>query len=201
MDGNHNGWIEFSFKSDTMRPLTSATKRCHSSISLYLNPNIHLFYSFVADTASRSYYKSYPQMDFSQFQRSAAFQPISVPPKDKSYMHKTKSYMHQNLPPYDIHSPLSISIPTGRIPKTSTQPVLCSSGFRACDSGSRHIHRQTSHPGHSSRGQSYSNRRQYSIEMLPEFFKQPMTTETTSSYQFPPKYKSYHTNSKTEVTV
>ncbi|XP_062859195.1 protein shisa-9 [Trichomycterus rosablanca] len=158
----------------------------------------------VADTASRSYYKSYPHMDFSQYQRSAAFQPISVLPKDKSYMHQTKPYMHQT--PHDIHSPLSISIPTGqfersRIPKTSTHPVLCSSGFRACDSGPRHVHRQTSHPGHSSRRQSYSTRRQYSIEMLPELFSQPMTTERRSPYQHPPKYKSYHTNSKTEVTV
>ncbi|KAB5555525.1 hypothetical protein PHYPO_G00035210 [Pangasianodon hypophthalmus] len=159
----------------------------------------------VADTASRGYYKSYPLMDFSQYQTlPAPFQPIPVHQKDKSYFNQEKPYMHQALPSHDVHSALSISIPTNQlerscIRKTSTHPLHLSSSFTVCDSVPRHVHRQTSHPGHPSRRQTYASRRQYSIEMLPELFSQPMSYEGRSSYAH--KHKSFQTNSKTEVTV
>lgn len=162
---------------------------------------------FVADTAARGYYKSYPLMDFTQYQTPpASFQPIPMHPKDKSYLHQDKSYMHQALPAHDIHSPLSISIPSShlertRIPKTTTHPLLSGSAFKAWDSGSRHVLRQTSHPAHAIRRQTHDGRRQYSTETLPEIFPQPVTYGGPSSYQYPLKQKSYQTNSKTEVTV
>ncbi|KTG25169.1 hypothetical protein cypCar_00006056, partial [Cyprinus carpio] len=154
----------------------------------------------VADTASRGYYKSYPLMDFSQHHSPpATFQPMQMHPKDKSHL-------HQVLPSHDIHSPLSISIPTNqlertRIPKTITHPQLSSSTFKAWDSGQRHVHRQTSHPGHSTRRQSNSSRRQYSTETLPEFLSQPTGYGGQPLYQPHPKLKAYQTNSKMEVTV
>lgn len=154
----------------------------------------------VADTANRSYYKSYPLMDFSQHHSPpVAFQPMPMHPKDKSYL-------HQVLPSHDIHSPLSISIPTNhmertRIPKTITHPQLSSSAFKAWDSGQRHVHRQTSHPGHLPRRQTYSSRRQYSIETIPDFLSQPTGYGGQPLYQHHPKIKAYQTNSKTEVTV
>ncbi|ROL51677.1 hypothetical protein DPX16_19196 [Anabarilius grahami] len=139
-------------------------------------------------------------MDFSQHHSPPVpFQPMSMHPKDKSYL-------HQVLPSHDIHSPLSISIPTNqlertRIPKTITHPQLSSSAFKAWDSGQRHVHRQISHPGHSVRRQIYNNRRQYSIETLPEFISQPTGYGGQPLYQLHPKLKAYQTNSKTEVTV
>ncbi|KAI5623225.1 protein shisa-9, partial [Silurus asotus] len=159
----------------------------------------------VADMAGRGYYKSYPFMDFSQYQTlPAPFQPIPVHQKDKSYFHQDKPYIHQTLPSPDIHSALSISIPTSQlerscIQKTSTHPLHLSSSFTVCGTAPRHVHRQTSHPGHPSRRQTYTGRRQYSIEMLPELFSQPMSHERHLSY--PHKHKSFKTNSKTEVTV
>lgn len=144
-------------------------------------------------------------MDFSQYQTlPAPFQPIPVHQKGKSYFHQDKLYRHQALPSHDIHSALSISIPTSQlerscIRKTSTQPLHLSSSFTVCDSAPRHVHRQTSHPGQPSRRQTYASRRQYSIEMLPELFSQPMSYERPSAY--PHKHKSFQTNSKTEVTV
>ncbi|XP_051958512.1 protein shisa-9 [Xyrauchen texanus] len=154
----------------------------------------------VADTASRGYYKSYPLMDFSQYHPPPVpFQPMPMHLKDKSYL-------HQVLPSHDIHSPLSISIPTNQlertcIPKTTTHPQISSSAFKAWESGQRHIHRQTSHPGHSNRQHSYSNRRMHSIETLPEFLSQPTGYGGHLLYQPYPNLKAYQTNSKTEVTV
>ncbi|KAI4873481.1 hypothetical protein NFI96_032569, partial [Prochilodus magdalenae] len=154
----------------------------------------------VADTAARGYYKSYPLMDFSQYQTtSAPFQPIPLHPKDKSYM-------HQALTSHDIHSPLSISIPSShlertRIPKTTTHPLLSGSAFKVWDSGPRHVLRQTSHPAQSGRRQPYDSRRQYSTETLSEPFPQPVAYGGPSSYHYPLKQKTYQTNSKTEVTV
>lgn len=139
-------------------------------------------------------------MDFSQHHSPPVpFQPMSIHLRDKSYL-------HQVLPSHDIHSPLSISIPSNqlertRIPKTITHPQLSSSAFKAWDSGQRHVHRQTSHPGHSVRRQVYGSRRQYSIETLPEFISQPTGYGGQPLYQPHPKLKAYQTNSKTEVTV
>ncbi|XP_066518860.1 protein shisa-9 [Hoplias malabaricus] len=161
----------------------------------------------VADTAARGYYKSYPLMDFSQYQTPPeAFQPIALHPKDKSYLHQDKSYMHQPLQSHDVHSPLSISIPSNHlerscIPKTTTHPLLSGSAFKAWDSGSRHVLRQTSHPNQSIRRQNFDSRKQYSSETLPENYPQPVTYGGPSTYQYPPKHKTYQTNSKTEVTV
>ncbi|KAK2876515.1 hypothetical protein Q8A67_020611 [Cirrhinus molitorella] len=174
-------------------PLSSTTSIGANGISA------RMLRSRSADTASRGYYKSYPLMDFSQHHSPPVpFQPVSMHQKDKSYL-------HQVLPSQDIHSPLSISIPTNqlertRIPKTITHPQLSSSAFKAWDSGQRHVHRQTSHPGHSVRHQTHS-RRQHSIETLPEFLSQPTGYGGQPLYQPHPKLKAYQTNSKTEVTV
>lgn len=171
-----------------------------AQLQVCLSNFFHFFSSLTADTASRGYYKSYPLMDFSQYHSPPVpFQPMSMHPKDKSYL-------HQVLPSHDIHSPLSISIPTNqlertRIPKTITHPQLSSSAFKAWDSGQRHVHRQTSHPGPSVRQQIYSSRRQYSIKTLPDFISQPTVYGGQPLYQSHPKLKAYQTNSKTEVTV
>uniref|UniRef100_A0A3B4TW51 Shisa family member 8b n=1 Tax=Seriola dumerili TaxID=41447 RepID=A0A3B4TW51_SERDU len=99
------------------------------------------------DSASRSYYKSFPLMDFSHYQPVAppAFQSVPVQPKEKSYI-------HQPLPAHhDLHAPLSISIPSShlehqRLPKTTTHPLLSSSAFKAWEPTGRHVHRQISAP-------------------------------------------------------
>ncbi|XP_029977824.1 protein shisa-9 [Sphaeramia orbicularis] len=154
----------------------------HSTIGL----NKYTSLKAVADSASRSYYKSFPLMDFSQYQPMATpgFQPVPVQPKDKSYL-------HQPLPSHhDHHAPLSISIPSShlehaRIPKTTTHPLLSSSAFKAWEPTARHVQRQTSAPGHtattssasssmhnSTRRHGYSTRRQQSIENMPDLFNQ-----------------------------
>ncbi|XP_047465830.1 protein shisa-8 [Mugil cephalus] len=196
----------------------------HSAVGL----NKYTSLKAVADSASRSYYKSFPLMDFSQYQPVAppAFQPMPVQPKEKSYI-------HQPLPAHhDIHAPLSISIPSShlehsRLPKTSTHPFLSSSAFTAWEPTGRHVHRQVSAPGHTStsrhsstRRHGYSTRRQQSIENMPDIFSQPyggmygggvreagqgQYVQGQHSSQ-PPYYhhtrqKSYSTHSTTEVTV
>ncbi|XP_039992010.1 protein shisa-8 [Xiphias gladius] len=182
----------------------------------------------VADSASRSYYKSFPLMDFSHYQPVAppAFQPVPVQPKEKSYI-------HQPLPAYhDLHAPLSISIPSShlehsRLPKTTTHPLLSSSAFKAWEPTGRHVHRQTSVPGHTSssmhsstRRHGYSTRRQQSIENMPDLFSQPHggmyggagggvgqgqhvqgQHPSQPSYYHHTRQKSYSTHSTTEVTV
>ncbi|KAM9336200.1 uncharacterized protein shisa8b [Symphorus nematophorus] len=139
----------------------------------------------VAHSASRSYYKSFPLMDFSQYQPVAppTFQPMPIQHKEKSYIHQPVSAHH------DLHAPLSISIPSShlehsRLPKTTTHPLLASSAFKAWEPTGRHVHRQASAPGHtttsssssmhsSTRRHGYSTRRQQSIENMPDIFNQP----------------------------
>ncbi|XP_055746327.1 protein shisa-9B-like [Salvelinus fontinalis] len=158
----------------------------------------------VADTASRGYYKSYPLMDFSQYQAAPpAFQPISLHPKDKSYLHQD----HHQLPTHhNLHAPLSISIPQShpersRLSKTTSHPLFSSSALKAWDTSGRHVQRQTSQPGHISAHQhAYSTRRQHSVENFPEMFNHPVSYGHPSSYHHT-RHKSYSTNSKTEVTV
>ncbi|XP_028332607.1 protein shisa-9B [Gouania willdenowi] len=180
----------------------------------------------VADSASRSYYKSFPLMDFSQYQPVAPLAAPPMPPKEKSYIH------HHHTPHHDIHSPLSISIPSGhfehsRIPKTTTDPFLASSAFKAWEPNNRHVQRQTSAPGQTSssvhgsnRRHGYSTRRQQSIENIPDLFHQPYGgmhggagggvgqghhtqghLRPQPSYYHQSRQKSYTTHSTTEVTV
>ncbi|XP_023805442.1 protein shisa-9 isoform X2 [Oryzias latipes] len=169
----------------------------------------------VAETASRSHYKSFPVMDFSQYQHAPAFQPVQP---------KEKSYIHQPLPAHpDFHSPLSISIPSSnleqcRLPKTTTHPFISSSAFKAWEATDRHVHRQTSVPAnnssslHGSRRHGHSTRRQRSIEDTPEVFNQPyggayrgagqgQPVQHQPSYYRNARQKSYSTHSATEVTV
>ncbi|XP_064808953.1 protein shisa-9-like [Oncorhynchus masou masou] len=157
----------------------------------------------VADTASRGYYKSYPLMDFSQYQAAPAFQPISLHPKDKSYLHQD----HHQLPTHhNLHAPLSISIPQShpersRLSKTTSHPLFSSSALKAWDTSGHYVQRQTSQPGHISAHQHvYSTRRQHSVENFPEMFNHPVSYGHPSSYHHT-RHKSYSTNSKTEVTV
>ncbi|KAJ7984766.1 hypothetical protein DPEC_G00358170 [Dallia pectoralis] len=158
----------------------------------------------VADTASLGYYKSYPLMDFSQYQTpTPAFQPISLHPKDQSYFHQDQ----HRLPPHsDIHSPLSISIPQGHLesshPSTTTSPPLfSSSAFKAWETSGRHFQRQTSNPGHgSARLHAHSTRRQCSVENLPKLHNHPAPYSHPSYYHHT-RHKRYSTHSKTEVTV
>ncbi|XP_026207736.1 protein shisa-8 [Anabas testudineus] len=199
----------------------------HSTVGL----NKYTSLKAVADSASRSYYKSYPLMDFSHYQPVAppAFQPVPVQPKEKSYIHQSMPAHH------DLHAPLSISIPSShlehsRLPKTTTHPLLSNSAFKAWEPTGRHVHRQTSAPGHtssttssmhsSSRRHGYSTRRQQSIENMPDLFNQPyggmyggagggagLGQHVQTQYPPQPSYyhhtrpKSYSTHSTTEVTV
>ncbi|XP_013886842.1 protein shisa-9 [Austrofundulus limnaeus] len=169
----------------------------------------------VAETASRSYYKSFPIMDFSQYQPAA---PPPVQPKEKSYI-------HQPLPSHHImHTPLSISIPSthlehSRLPKTTTHPFLSNSAFKAWEPAGRHVQRQTSAPAHTSsssfhgstRRHGGSTRRQQSSENMAEVFNRPyegtygagqgQQHTSQSSYYPHGRQKSYSTHSATEVTV
>lgn len=179
-----------------------------------------------AHSASRSYYKSFPLMDFCQHQPVAppAFQPVPVQPKEKSYIHQPAAAQH------DLHTPLSISIPSSHlehphIPKTTTHPMLSSSAFKAWEPTARHVHRQASAPGHASSSSSsvhgstrrhgYSYQRQQSTENLPDLFNQPygglyggagggsvqVHHPSQSSYHHQMRQKSFSTHSATEVTV
>ncbi|XP_067101310.1 protein shisa-9B [Osmerus mordax] len=195
----------------------------HSNLSgLALNKYTSL--KAVADTASRGYYKSYPLMDFSQYQPAAApaFHHASLHQKDKSYLHQVDQghqghQRHASLGSHDFHAPLSISIPPNhlersRLTKTTTHPLLASSAFKPLDTSGRYVRRQSSHPVHSSTGRrhpTYSVRRQQSIEALQELYNQPqayrghpepLPPDQHSSYYHHTRHKSY-TNSKTEVTV
>ncbi|KAM7382031.1 hypothetical protein PAMA_012752 [Pampus argenteus] len=193
----------------------------HSAVGL----NKYTSLKAVADTASRSYYKSFPLMDFAQYQPVAppAFQPVQP---------KEKSYIHQPLPAHhDLHAPLSISIPSShlehsRLPKTTTHPLLTSSAFKAWEPTSRHVQRQASAPGRTSssmhisaRRHGYSTRRQQSIENMPDLFNQPYRgmyggaggvagyghhvqgQHPSQPYYHHTRQKSYSTHSTTEVTV
>ncbi|XP_044035199.1 protein shisa-8 [Siniperca chuatsi] len=197
--------------------------RNHSTVGL----NKYTSLKAVAHSASSSYYKSFPLMDFSQYQPVAppAFQPVPVQPKEKSYIHQPVSAHH------DLHAPLSISIPSShlehsRLPKTTTHPLLSSSAFKEWEPTGRHVHRQTSVPGQSSsihsstRRHGYSTRRQQSIENMPDLFSQPYggmyggagggagqgqhvqgQHPSQPSYYHHTRQKSYSTHSTTEVTV
>lgn len=197
----------------------------HSTVGL----NKYTSLKAVAETASRSYYKSFPLMDFSHYQPVAppAFQPVPIPPKEKSYIH------HQPLPAHhDIHSPLSISIPPShleqsRLSKTTTHPFLSNSAFKAWEPNARHVHRQTSAPAHTStslhsstRRHNYSTRRQQSTENVPDLYNQPYggmyggtgggagqgphvqgQHPSQPTYYHHTRQKSYSTHSANEVTV
>ncbi|XP_035253308.1 protein shisa-8 [Anguilla anguilla] len=149
------------------------------------------------DTSSRDYYKNYPMIDYSHHQAPPpTFQPIAFHPKDKPF-----------LPPPDIHAPLAITIPPSqlakpKISKTNTHPLTSSSAFKAWDPTKSHAQQTPSNMGQpSSRHQAFSNRRQYSVETLPELFSQPLGYGHTSHPSQHQKNKGLPTNSKTEVTV
>ncbi|XP_034050661.1 protein shisa-9B [Thalassophryne amazonica] len=177
----------------------------------------------VADSANRSYYKSFPLMDFSQYQPVA---PPTLPPVPQQP--KETSYIHQPVPTHhDVHNPLSISIPSSHLeqaclPKTTTHLQLSNSAFKAWEPASRYVQRQTSAPGHttgsmhgSTRRHDYQSRRQQSMENIPDLFSQsytgayggeagggtaPVQHLAQLSYHHSRK-KSYSTHSATEVTV
>ncbi|XP_061519972.1 protein shisa-9 [Phycodurus eques] len=181
----------------------------------------------VAESASHSYYKSFPLMDFAHY-RAPAFQPVPVQPKEKSYI-------HQHLPSQsNLHAPLSISIPSNHLqhshlPKTTTHPLLSSSAFKAWEPVGRHVQRQSSAPGsgptHASHWRhGYSTHRQQSIDNMPNLFSQPCggmyagggaggvvghgmhyhmdhPSQPTYYQQATTRQKNYATHSSTEVTV
>nr|XP_046186493.1 protein shisa-9-like [Oncorhynchus gorbuscha] len=138
-----------------------------------------------ADTAARDYYKGYPMVDYSRH--------------------------HSSPPPSNIHAPLAITITAAQLPKpkvskTNTHPLTSSSAFKVWDPSKGHVqHPTASHIGQqlhqqpNSRRQAYSNKRQFSIETLPELFSQPLGYG--QSPHMHPKNKGLPTNSKTEVTV
>ncbi|XP_029102768.1 protein shisa-9B-like [Scleropages formosus] len=137
----------------------------------------------MGDTATRGYYKSYPLMDFAQYQAPPpTFHPIPL-------HHKEKSFLHQP----DIASPLSISIPAAptrpKLTKTTTHPLLSSSAFTAWDPSRAHVHRQSSHPPQSaSRRHAYASDGRFSVDVLPDAYGHH-------------RHKGPLTGSKTEVTV
>ncbi|XP_037319982.2 protein shisa-9 [Pungitius pungitius] len=144
--------------------------RNHSTVGL----NKYTSLKAVAHSASRTYYKSFPLMDFSQDQ------PVAPPPSLQPVQHKDQPYLR-----HDLHAPLSISIPSGhpeqpRLPKTATHPQLSGSAFKAWESTGRHVQRQASAPAHAtcgaqapSRRHCYSTRRQRSTENMQDLFAQP----------------------------
>lgn len=169
-----------------------------------------------AETASRSYYKSFPIMDFSHYQSAM---PPPLQPKEKSYIHTPLSAHH------NMHTPLAISIPSNHLeqshlPKTNTHPFLVDSAFKSWEPAGRHVHRQTSAPAHTSsslhgstRRHGCSTRRQQSTENMAEVFNksyggtykggagQELQHTAQPSYYPHGRQKSYSTHSATEVTV
>lgn len=168
-----------------------------------------------AETASRSYYKSFPIMDFSHYHPAM---PPPLQPKEKSYIHQPQSAHH------NMHTPLAISIPSSHLeqshlPKTATHPFLVDSAFKAWEPAGRHVHRQTSAPAHTSslhgstRRHGCSTRRQQSTENMADVFNksyggtyeggagQELQQTAQPSYYPHGRQKSYSTHSATEVTV
>ncbi|XDV13586.1 hypothetical protein PO909_001966 [Leuciscus waleckii] len=139
-------------------------------------------------------------MDYAHRQSSpATFQPIAFHPKDKPF-----------LPPPDIHTPLAITITSAHVPKhkiskTNTHPLTSSSAFKVWDPNKSHVQHQVplmaqpplSQPN--SRRQAFTNKRQFSIETLPELFTQPLGYG--QSPHLHPKHKGLPTNSKTEMSL
>uniref|UniRef100_UPI0037E70BD8 protein shisa-8 n=1 Tax=Semicossyphus pulcher TaxID=241346 RepID=UPI0037E70BD8 len=198
-----------------LSPLGPAMALSHPHNNLGIGFNKYTSLKAV-DTTARDYYKSYPMVDYTHRQSPPTFQPINFHPKDKPF-----------LPPPDIHAPLAITINASQIPKpkiskTNTHPLTSSSAFKAWDPSKSHIQHpvashmsiqaQQQHQHHpiqqqqhqplhqqNSRRQAYSNKRQFSIETLPELFSQPLGYG--HSPHMHPKHKGLPTNSKTEVTV
>lgn len=223
-EGIYKPWLLLWPLSFTHAPLTPLSP-FHNSRGQSIHTHLLHFLSstclFVpAHSASRSYYKSFPLMDFYQPVAPPAFQPVPVQPKEKSYIHQPAAVQH------DLHAPLSISIPSSHlehphIPKTTTHPMLSSSAFKAWEPTARHVHRQVSAPGHTSsssyslhgstRRHGYSYQRQQSTENLPDLFNQPyggagggsvqVHHPSQPSYHHQMRQKSISTHSATEVTV
>lgn len=229
-EGIYKPWLLLWPLSFTHAPLTPSSPFQRPVHPLQHTHLLHLLSShclFVpAHSASRSYYKSFPLMDFCQHQPVAppAFLPVPVQPKEKSYIHQPAAAQH------NLHAPLSISIPSShlehpRIPKTTTHPMLSSSAFKTWEPTVRHVHRQVSAPGHTSSSSSsvhgstrrhgYSYQRQQSSENLPDLFNQPcggmhggagggsvqVHHPSQASYHHQMRQKSMSTYSTTEVTV
>uniref|UniRef100_A0AAV2LV55 Uncharacterized protein n=1 Tax=Knipowitschia caucasica TaxID=637954 RepID=A0AAV2LV55_KNICA len=203
-------------------PFGPGLPHAHSNQS-NLGLNKYTSLKAVADSASHKYYKSYPLMDFSQYQ------PVA-PPTSQS---KEKSYLHQPLSsalsgPHNNHPhPVSISIPStshpehSRLSKTTTHPLLSSSAFTSWEPSARHVQRQTSAPGHDAarmhnpnrRHTTFSARRKPSSENVPDLFSPPYGAAYGNTGQgphhsqgHPPQMlysrpKSFSTHSATEVTV
>ncbi|XP_030196028.1 protein shisa-8-like [Gadus morhua] len=221
---------QYHLNNSAYGPFGPALPHPHSNHSL-ARLNKYTSLKAVADTAAGHYYRSYPLMDFSQYQASAAAPDPLLRNTEKSFLHPAPHGQH---PP---HTPLSISIPPDQLehahlPKATSHPAsISSSAFRAWEPHSRQVQRQASAPGRasipcsgvypSSRRQAYSTRRQQSIENLPDLFTQPYAgayrggmvgghaqqQEYQGSAQ-PPYYHPHHTrhkscstHSKTEVTV
>uniref|UniRef100_A0A8C4SXI0 Shisa N-terminal domain-containing protein n=1 Tax=Erpetoichthys calabaricus TaxID=27687 RepID=A0A8C4SXI0_ERPCA len=132
------------------------------------------------------YYKRFPMADLTA-PGTPTFQPVSLHTKDKSLQ-----------PTSDIHTPLTIAVtstPTQKtkVSKTNTHPLTSCSAFQAWDPSKNHPPTHTGNRRH-----AYTNKRQFSIETLPELFTQPLGYGTQSAGH---TNRPYSTNSKTEVTV
>ncbi|XP_066563312.1 protein shisa-9-like [Amia ocellicauda] len=155
----------------------------------------------VADTVGGDFYKAYPMMDLPHPANAPPpFQTIALHPKDKPLLSQP-----------ELRIPLAVTISSApsskpKIAKTNTHPLASSSAFQAWDPSKGHPQARAHHVVQpASRRQAYSNKRQYSIETLPELFTQPLgyghqLRPPTATPQ-PHKHKSFPTNSKTEVTV
>ncbi|KAM4635630.1 protein shisa-8 [Polymixia lowei] len=203
-----------------LSPLGPAMALSHPHNNLGIGFNKYTSLKAV-DTAARDYYKSYPMVDYTHRQSPPTFQPIAFHPKDKPFLPPPDIHA-----PLAITINAS-QIPKPKISKTNTHPLTSSSAFKAWDPSKSHVQHQGSHmvlqgPQHhpsqqqqqqqmqhpplhpslhpqNSRRQAYSNKRQFSIETLPELFSQPLGYG--HSPHMHPKHKGLPTNSKTEVTV
>ncbi|XP_051790416.1 protein shisa-9-like isoform X3 [Erpetoichthys calabaricus] len=163
----------------------------HNNLSTTLSlpgPHYNKYASLkaVAETAASEYYKRFPMADLTA-PGTPTFQPVSLHTKDKSLQ-----------PTSDIHTPLTIAVtstPTQKtkVSKTNTHPLTSCSAFQAWDPSKNHPPTHTGNRRH-----AYTNKRQFSIETLPELFTQPLGYGTQSAGH---TNRPYSTNSKTEVTV
>nr|XP_040046804.1 protein shisa-8 isoform X4 [Gasterosteus aculeatus aculeatus] len=201
-----------------LSPLGPAMALSHPHNNLGIGFNKYASLKAV-DTTARDYYKSYPMVDYTHRQSPPTFQPINFHPKDKPFLPPPDIHA-----PLAITINAS-QIPKPKISKTNTHPLTSSSAFKAWDPSKSHIQhpvathmvlqgQQQHHPiqqqqqqqqhhqplhQQNSRRLAYSNKRQFSIETLPELFSQPLGYSRSPHVH--PKHKGLPTNSKTEVTV
>ncbi|XP_048102160.1 protein shisa-8 [Alosa alosa] len=211
-----------------LSPLGPAMALSHPHNNLGLSFNKYTSLKAV-DSGLRDYYKSYPMMDYNPRQTSSppTFQPIAFHPKDKPFLpppdihaplaitatvapltkpkiSKTNTHPLTSTSAFKVWDPSKSHVQHPQVahmgpplqPLAHAQTLVHAHTLQSMQSLQAHAQAQ-GQPN--SRRQAYTNKRQFSIETLPELFSQPLGYG--QSPHLHPKHKGLPTNSKTEVTV